>query len=66
MCFRTRNCKAITIQTLENSRKNRIASTNGHRVLKRKRNFQALGKLFLNPNSGSDLPAAARSINLIY
>ena len=49
----------------KNSRKNRIASTNGHRVLKRKHNFQALGKLFLNANLGSDLPAAARSINLI-
>ena len=49
----------------KNSRKNRIASTNGHRVLIRKRDFEALGKLFLNPNLGSDLPAAARSINLI-
>ena len=42
----------------KNSRKNRITSSNAHRVFLRKRNFQTLAESLLNPNLESDLPAA--------
>ena len=44
----------------KNSRKNRITSSNAHRVFIRKRNFQTLAESLLNPNLESDLPAATR------
>ena len=44
----------------KNSRKNRITSTNAHRVFIRKRNFESLAESLLNPNLESNLPAATR------
>ena len=51
------------------NRKNRITSSNSHRVFIRKRNFQTVAESFLNPNLESDLPAATRDAfkhGLIY
>ena len=44
----------------KNSRKNRITSSNAHRVFIRKRNFESLAESLLNPNLESNLPAATR------
>ena len=44
----------------KNSRKNRITSSNAHRVFIRKRNFETFAESLLNPNLESDLPAATR------
>ena len=44
----------------KNSRKNRITSSNAHRVFIRKRNFESLTESLLNPNLESNLPAATR------
>ena len=44
----------------KNSRKNRITSSNAHRVFIRKRNFKSLAELLLNPNFESNLPSATR------
>ena len=44
----------------KNNRKNRITSSNAHRVFIRKRNFETLAESLLNPNLESNLPAATR------
>ena len=52
--------KQSLCQLWKNSRKNRITSSNAHRVFVGKRNFQTLAESFPNPNLESDLTAATR------
>ena len=43
-----------------NVRKDKITSSNAHKVLIRKRNFESLVEVFLNPKATEDLPVSVR------